>query len=598
MQGLSDIGCHPELIALPADEPSFEAIVDNYQNFSRLDLSRFDAVISSKAPTYAVGHPNHVIYHNHTVRSYYDMFREKFPMPRITAARQRKEIFEMDYKFMSSAKAIISQGQETANRLYRWLGLKSRVLHAPVSLPNLHAGETGDYFFIPGRLHPWKRVGLVIDAVRQSSLPMRLIISGTGKSEEALKKRAAHDPRIEFVGRVDDQRLVELYANALAVCFVPIREDYGYVTVEAFLSGKAVITCSDSGEPTFFVRNNETGLVCNPHSEHICAGLEFLFNHKDEAARMGLAGFGSVSELPSWTNVASDLLSAALGPRNPASTRKTRVTVLDMQPIDPPTGGGRLRLQGLYHALGEDIVCRYIGTYDWPGEKFRKHRLSRCLEATYVPLSLKHHGAADRLRSEVGGKTVIDIAFGRLAHLSPDYVSAARASIKDADIVVFSHPWVFPLVADALMHNQLVIYNSHNVEGYLRAQLLDRNDLLQTNLLREVAEDEYALGCRADLIFACSQEDLERFARIYDFPYEKMRVVPNGAMAFSPGQRLSRAQARRCLSLRGGAADRNFYWQRLWPQPGGGAVHCGSTRRTAAGGNLRYRRWGWRPAGV
>jgi glycosyltransferase involved in cell wall biosynthesis len=553
MQGLRDIGCDPELIALPADEPSFDAIVDNYRSFSMLDLSKFDAVISSKAPTYAVSHSNHVIYHNHTVRFYYDMFSEKFPIPEIAAARQRKRLFELDYNYMSSAKAIISQGHETANRLYRWLGLKSKVLHAPVTLPNLRIGGPGDYFFMPGRLHPWKRVDLVIDAVRRSSLPMRLIISGTGEAEEALRERAANDPRIEFVGRVDDDKLVELYANALAVCFVPIREDYGYVTVEAFLSGKAVITCPDSGEPTYFVRNGETGLVCDPDPEHICAGLERLFTNKIEAERMGRASFASIANLPSWKDVASELMSSALGPRSAASSRKRRVTVLDMQPIDPPTGGGRLRLLGLYHALGEDIDCRYIGTYDWRGEKFRKHRLSHCLEATYIPLSLKHHEAADRLRSEVGGKTVIDLAFGRLAHLSPDYVSAARESVRDADIVAFSHPWVYSLVADALMRHQIVIYDSHNVEGYLRAQLLDRKNPTQTNLLRQVVEDEYALGCRADLIFACSQEDLERFARIYDFPCEKMRIVPNGAMAFAPGQQFNRPEARRSLGLRGDA---------------------------------------------
>jgi hypothetical protein len=45
-----------------------------------------------------------------------------------------------------------------------------------------------------------------------------------------------------------------------------------------------------------------------------------------------------------------------------------QVTVLDMQPIDPPIGGGRLRLLGLYHGMGEYLPTTYIGSYDWPGE--------------------------------------------------------------------------------------------------------------------------------------------------------------------------------------------------------------------------------------
>ena len=249
-----------------------------------------------------------------------------------------------------------------------------------------------------------------------------------------------------------------------------------------------------------------------------------------------------------WSEIASQLLGAALTPQSARAPDKTRVTVLDVQPIDPPTGGGRLRLLGLYHALGEHIDCRYVGTYDLPGGTRRSHRVSPCLDATYVPLSLAHHKVADQLRAETGGKTVFDVSFSRLAHLSPAFVSAARESIKDASIIVFSHPWVYPLVADVLTQRQLVVYDSHNVEGYLRAQLLDRNNPTQATLLRQVLSDEYALGNRADLIFACSQEDLERFARIYDVPFEKLRIVPNGAMA-EQGIELDRKSARHQLKL-------------------------------------------------
>ena len=58
----------------------------------------------------------------------------------------------------------------------------------------------------------------------------------------------------------------------------------------------------------------------------------------------------------------------------PNSERNSlQVLILDMQPIDPPIGGGRLRLLGLYHGLGADMPSKYIGTYDWPGEKYREH---------------------------------------------------------------------------------------------------------------------------------------------------------------------------------------------------------------------------------
>ena len=532
MDGLLDIGCRAELISVPADEPSFDAIVQNYERVQSLDLSHFDAVISSKAPSYAVNHPCHVVFHNHTIRVFYDMFATRFPHPTLEERVQRARLFELDFQAFSKVKAIFCQGHETANRLYRWLGLRSEVLHAPIGIKGLKCGETGAYFFLPGRLHPWKRVDLAIDAVKQSALQLRLIISGAGEAESELKRSAGKDSRIVFVGRVNDDELIELYANALAVAFVPLREDYGYVTLEAFASGKAVVTCRDSGEPTHFVKNGETGLLCEPNPESLREALEWLFTHREHARQMGQRGAALVAEM-SWSKVASRLVDAAIGSNVLRLTRPTQVTVLDMQPIDPPVGGGRLRLLGLYHNLGVGVECRYVGTYDWPDEKKRKHNLSPGLEEIDIPLSDEHHAAARALSSKAGGKTVIDVSFSKLGNLSKEYLEVARQSVREADIVVFSHPWIFPLMEKDLAPNQVVIYDSHNVEGYLRAQLFDENIAAEAEVLRQVVKDEYRLGCRADLILACSYEDLMQFHRIYGFPPEKMRVVPNGVMAFA-----------------------------------------------------------------
>ena len=548
--GLLEIGCRAELISGPADEPSFETILKNYEYFQSLDLSNFDVVISSKAPTYAVNHPRHVVFHMHTTRVFYDMFTTRFPNPSPEEYLQRARLFNLDFQALSKARAIFCTGHETANRLYRWLGLKSEVLYVPLCIKELRHGEIGDYFFLPGRLHPWKRVDLVIDAVRQSALPLRLIIAGTGEAEPDLRLRAGKDSRIEFVGRVNDEKLLKLYAGALAVPFVPIREDYGLVTLEAFASGKPVITCRDSGEPARFVRNGETGLICDPNPDSLREAMEWLFTNRDSARKMGQKGAALAAAI-SWPKVVSRLVDAALATDAARITTSTQVTVLDMQPIDPPVGGGRLRLLGMYHKLGEGVNCQYIGTYDWPGERYRKHHMSAGLEEIDIPLSDEHYAAARALSSRASGKTVIDISFGKLGGLSKDYLEAARQGMRSADVVVFSHPWVFPLVAKELRPNQVVIYDSHNVEGYLRAQLFDENNAVEAELLRQVVCDEYQLCCRADLILACSHEDLTMFHRIYEIPHEKMRVIPNGVMAFafSPPDRNYKSGAKAKLGL-------------------------------------------------
>jgi glycosyltransferase involved in cell wall biosynthesis len=204
------------------------------------------------------------------------------------------------------------------------------------------------------------------------------------------------------------------------------------------------------------------------------------------------------------------------------------VAILDMQPIDPPTGGGRLRLLGLNHALGADTEAHYVGTYDWPGPGFRRQFVSPTLEELLIPLSAEHFEAADACSKAAGGRTVIDSTFHEMAALSPDYVAAARNATAAADIVVFSHPWIYPLVRDLLdPARQLVVYDSHNVEGFLRMELLDDGGV-GTQVVRGVVDVEYQLCRAANLILACSHEDRMAFVRLYDVPADRIRVVPNG----------------------------------------------------------------------
>lgn len=528
-------GCDAELINIQADESSFDSILANYARAEALDLSAFDLVISTKAPTFAAKHANHLLYLVHTTRVFYDMFDVAFPQAGDTLRQQRQTIQLLDTKAIKNIKHRFSIGQEVGERLRTWNGLDSEVLHPPLGIDGFHCTDAGDYFFLPGRLHPWKRVDLVIRAVLASTLPLKLLIAGTGESESDLRKLAAGDTRIKFLGRVSDAELRKLYAGALAVPFVPIREDYGYVTLEAFASAKPVITCDDSGEPLQFVRDGETGIVCASQPEVLRVGLELLFKNRLLATKLGQRAMQSIAHI-TWPNVASRLLEAGFScegiPKQIAlpEARTTKVAILDMQPIEPAVGGGRLRLQGLYHALGNTIEARYVGSYDWPGEKFRQHHITPDLEEIDVPLSEAHHAAASKLAQRAGGKTVIDIAFSRQCHLSPEYLATVDEAIEWADIVVFSHPWVFPLVAAQLKATQLVVYDSQNVEGFLRAQLLDEKNPVEMELLREVVLAEYTLGLRASLILACSYEDLELFARIYEWPAEKIRIVPNAVM--------------------------------------------------------------------
>jgi glycosyltransferase involved in cell wall biosynthesis len=252
-------------------------------------------------------------------------------------------------------------------------------------------------------------------------------------------------------------------------------------------------------------------------------------------------------------------LSASLQPSTPdrvpdrtQETQPLQVLVLDMQPIDPPLGGGRIRLLGLYHALGDLRPTTYVGTYDWRGEPYRHHRLTPNLVEINIPLSDDHFAQAEVWRQRTGGKVVIDAAFNLQAHLSPKFLQTVEQQLAQADVVIFSHPWVYPLVRKRLRDRpQLLIYDAHNVEGLLKTELLDDHGGFGTEIAQNVVRLEYDLCHNADLIVACSETDQQLFSQFYGIQPDKIHLVPNGVFVnqIPMTTAAARSQAKQQLQL-------------------------------------------------
>jgi glycosyltransferase involved in cell wall biosynthesis len=230
---------------------------------------------------------------------------------------------------------------------------------------------------------------------------------------------------------------------------------------------------------------------------------------------------------------------------------KPRVTTIDMQPISPAVGGGRMRLLGLYQGLGLPVT--YVGTYDWPGEKARDQMLSPTLREIEVPLSAEHFAASDTLKAQVGGKTVIDAAFHSQVALSPAFVEETRKHVAAADIVVISHPWCYPQVREVIdRKRQLLVYDAQNVESYLKFILLDDEGGPGSGLVRSLTEIEFQLCHEADVILSCSSEDRELFSKLYGNGVRKTRVIPNGVFTtrILPSDSSRRRRSKRHLGIR------------------------------------------------
>jgi glycosyltransferase involved in cell wall biosynthesis len=100
---------------------------------------------------------------------------------------------------------------------------------------------------------------------------------------------------------------VDHLARCRGVVFVPSEEDYGFVTAEAFASGKAVVTATDSGGPAELVRDGENGLVVAPDREALASAMARLADDEGGAVRMGEAGRRFAAGM-SWPAVVATLL--------------------------------------------------------------------------------------------------------------------------------------------------------------------------------------------------------------------------------------------------------------------------------------------------
>lgn len=277
-----------------------------------------DQVISLRYPSYAVRHPNHVVWLNHTMREYYDQwetFKDTLSWKgRIKEGTRRRLIHVADrYLLTRNVRKVYAQSRTIAARLQRWGGIRSEPLYPPPPQRAYRCDWYGDYIFAVSRLAPLKRLSLLIEALAHSQAAgIRCIIAGEGEEHRVLEHAIMTkglSSRVQLIGRIDEGQLLDHLARCRAVCFPPLDEDYGFVTVEAFASRKAVITCTDSGGPAELVVHNVNGKVCAPRAEALAAALREVVDDSAAAERLGQAALNVVTEM-TWPRAVTRLLSA------------------------------------------------------------------------------------------------------------------------------------------------------------------------------------------------------------------------------------------------------------------------------------------------
>jgi glycosyltransferase involved in cell wall biosynthesis len=319
---LREHGYETELVRVPFKWYPSSELFAHAAAWRLLDLTEssgrpVDLVITTKFPTYCVRHPNKVAWLLHQYRAAYELagtpFSEFEHVERDVAARDR--LVALDTAMLSECRRLYAISRTSADRVTRFNGLDVGVVYHPPRLAaRLHAGDAGSYVLSIGRLESIKRVDLASRALAHAPTDLRLLIAGTGSRRhelEVLAETLGVADRVRFLGTVTDEEVIELYAGALAVVFPPYEEDYGYVTLEAFLSHKPVITTVDAGGPNEFVVDGTSGFVREPEAEALGEAMAVLHEDRARAAAMGDAGFDCARAV-TWSGVIDRLVGGAV----------------------------------------------------------------------------------------------------------------------------------------------------------------------------------------------------------------------------------------------------------------------------------------------
>jgi glycosyltransferase involved in cell wall biosynthesis len=314
---LRERGHETDLVTIPYKWYPGERVLSQAFLWRLLDLSESDGrpielVIATKFPSYAVRHPNKVVWLLHQFRQAYELDRTELGQFGESAEERatRRAVHRLDKVALGEAKKVFATSRNVADRLQRSTGIKAEVMpHPPQELP--YRTESYDDFVLSvGRLDRAKRHELLLDALAADG-SLRCVIVGDGPDRERLEevsRRLGLDGRARFTGRVDDEELAELYGRCLAVYYAPVDEDFGMVPYEAFLSEKPVVTTTDAGGPLEIVTDRRTGLVCEPQAAALAQACSWLREHVDDAKEWGRAG-KEIARRVSWDETIERLLN-------------------------------------------------------------------------------------------------------------------------------------------------------------------------------------------------------------------------------------------------------------------------------------------------
>lgn len=260
--------------------------------FHQMNLEGFDVYVLSGnwAHFAAAGNRPNLFYCHTPPRFFYDL-KERFLgyLPRWKRPLARSWIWahsKWDCRSVRSVDTIVTNSQNVRRRVAKYYRREALVIYPPVPTKRYRFDRVGDFWLSVNRLYPEKRIELQMEIFRR--LPNeRLVIVGDaplGDHSEGYVNSIEKPPNVELLGRVDEEKLLELYATCRGLIATAVDEDFGMTPVEAMAAGKATLAVDEGGFRET-VQRGATGILLPPSPQAFADTIRRLDTRTLEAMR-------------------------------------------------------------------------------------------------------------------------------------------------------------------------------------------------------------------------------------------------------------------------------------------------------------------------
>lgn len=157
---------------------------------------------------------------------------------------------QYDFDAAQRVDHFIANSKEVEGRIKKFYRRDATVIYPPVSLPaeaKTKNKEANDYYFIVSRIVGAKGIDMAIEAARKLGFKLKIAGASAGYYTGLKDMQETAPDNVEFLGRVSDEELVNLYAGAKAFIATATDEDFGITPVESMLCGTPVIAYYGGG---------------------------------------------------------------------------------------------------------------------------------------------------------------------------------------------------------------------------------------------------------------------------------------------------------------------------------------------------------------